>query len=545
MTQADGLSKHQLESLLDANLHDAEAAKSRESRWGRDDLRPPINSVCILGGGTAGWLTAIALREAFAEPKLEVTLIEAPDIPIIGVGEATVSTLPPFLHGGLGLDIVEFYRQVRPTWKLGIRFEWGSPQGHHFNAPFGWESRGIGLLGSIASGRSVNAMNLDSLLMDADKAPVFATSSGSALAALDHIKYAYHLDNKAFVTHLAAVAKQRGVRHRPEHITDAVTVGPQVRSLVTRDGREIEADFFVDCSGFGSFLLGKKLGAEFSSFESSLFTDRALAFARPHGGMIKPYTTAKTMDAGWCWNIPMEDADHCGYVYSSEFISEEQARRELAATFPDASEPRLIRFRSGRRDRCWVGNAFAVGNAYGFVEPLESTGILMIQTHIEHLITGLRSPMTAPVREGINDSLARRWDSLRWFLAIHFRFNRQRDTEYWKAARVRTNISGLEGAIELYKQGAPLALRNPRDLHSVSEPFFYGVAGLDCLLLGQGVPTRLLSHVHGEDDWNARLAAAEQLVEAAVDQDEALDVVHRFGALLEQHAQRRLANYIL
>src|SRR5690606_14625342 len=143
---------------------------------------------------------------------------------------------------------------------------------------------------------------------------------------------------------------------------------------------------YVDCSGFRSFLLGQKLGATFTSYASSLFTDTAIAFNAPHGGKLKPYTTARTMEHGWCWNIPMVEDDHLGYVHSSAHCSEDQALAEARAIWPALSGERTVRFRSGRHDRLWVGNVFAIGNAYAFVEPLESTGLLMITRAITSLV---------------------------------------------------------------------------------------------------------------------------------------------------------------
>ena len=366
---------------------DDEQRRIQEAHFFADRFPPQFKSVCVLGGGTSGYLTAIALKSAF--PGLEVTLVEATDVPIIGVGEATVDNFPRFLQG-LGLDIVELYRDVRPTWKLGIRFEWGAPDDYYFNAPFAWNHRGIGLLGSLHYERTINEMNLHSVLMHKGLTSVFETEDGAGV--WPGIHYAYHLNNAPFVRFLRKRALDAGVIHKDLHVVSAeLGPGGNVRALQTKERISVGAEFFVDCSGFRSLLLRQTLGARFQSFDASLFTDRALVFNKPHGGVIKPFTTAKTMDAGWCWVIPQEGEDHCGYVFSSTFVSVDEARREILSEFPDATEPRLVEFRSGCHDRAWIANTFAVGNSYGFVEPLESSGILMIQTHVEHLISILRA----------------------------------------------------------------------------------------------------------------------------------------------------------
>lgn len=535
---------------LDDILLDIEAQRAHQMyRAPGEGVIPWAKTICILGGGTAGFLAAIAIKRAFGK-EVQVTLLEAPDVPIIGVGEATVDTLPPFLHDGLGIDIVDFYDQVRPTWKLGIRFEWGPLVPNHFAAPFGWGSRGLGLIPSLMNGHSTNLMNLAALLMSSDRVPLFKTTDGYRLAA-HRIRYGYHLDNARFVAFLRRYAVSLGVEHQPVRVSGATLVRApsgehSVSAVTTGDGASIKADLFVDCSGFRSFLLRQRVGGAFHSYASSLFTDRALVFKVPNAGHLKPYTSAITMDSGWCWNIPCDDGDHCGYVYSSAHVSDDDARAEVVGRFKSAAIERLVHFQSGRSDRCWIGNVFAIGNSYGFVEPLESTGILMIQTHIEHLLTGLRSNSVHAVRERINQSVAQRWDGLRWFLALHFRFNGRRNTPYWRTARQTTDVSGMAAVLGLFAAGAPLALRNPRDLQHIEGgvPFFYGIAGLDCILLGQRVPTTVLPALQSRAEWQNRVASARRLTAAAIPHGTALSLLHRHPQLLREHAEHDL-RYLL
>ena len=472
--------------------------------------------------------------------------MEATDVPIVGVGEATIDNFPSFLQG-LGLNIVDLYREVRPTWKLGIRFEWGGPGAYYFNAPFTWNEHGIGLTGSLHYEHGINAMNLSSVLMHKGRTPVFQAEDGTAVWSTS--RYAYHLNNAPFVDFLRTRAAVLGVVHKNLHVSDAqLDPDGNIKALHTLERSSIEAEFFVDCTGFRSLLLEHVLGARFHPFNTSLFTDRALAFNMPHGGAIKPYTTARTMDAGWYWIIPQEDVDHCGYIFTSAFLSADMARQEIRSDFPKATEPRLVEFRSGRHDRAWIANAFAVGNSYGFIEPLESTGILMIQAHVEHLVSLLRAGTDGPsIRDSINTSLQRSWDSIRWFLAIHFRFNHRRNTAFWKAARSDTDIGDLEPIVDIYRRGAPLILRNRRDFdpYRAAMPQVGGLPGLDCLLLGQQVPTRLFPPIETEPEWRKKKILADQLAAMALPMTVVLKNLREQPESLVEHAEDFLSSYTL
>ena len=490
-----------------------------------------VRRVGILGGGTAGWFTALALRAQL--PWLEVTVIETPSIPIIGVGEASVPSLVPFLHHYLKLNVHDFIREVQPTWKQGIRFEWGLPGDYVFQAPFDWEVNGIGMLGSMGETGNVSSFTLQSVLMARDVTPVIR-AGGQEHPFLHVQAYAYHLDNKRLVEYLRRTAVERGIVHLDCKIVDAKlspaeTDGePSIEHLVAEDGRQLEFDLYVDCSGFRSFLLEHKLGERFHSFASSLFTDSALAFNVPHGGKLKPYTTARTMDSGWCWNIPIMEDDHQGYVYSSSFCTDDEALAEAKRTWPDLTSERVVRFKSGRHDRAWVGNVYAIGNAYAFVEPLESTGLLMIMRAVTALVRSFPiGPERAVLKRFVNTTIGRDWDRLRWFLAVHYKFNKRKDSRFWKAVREDVDVSGLQDALDLFRACGPLSLM-PRavrtQLNEVAGVYFYGLHGLDCILLGQKVPHPKLEREKPEV-WKARRQLAVDFSRRALPQAEALRLV--------------------
>lgn len=504
----------------------------------REAHRPSITSegdargvrrVGILGGGTAGWFTALALRAQL--PSLEVTVIETPSIPIIGVGEASVPSLVPFLHHYLKLDVAEFTREVAPTWKQGIRFEWGMPGDYVFQAPFDWEVNGIGMLGAMAETANVSAFTLQGQLMARDATPIIRTQSGKLHSFLPVLAFAYHLDNQRLVAYLRKTAIARGVVHLDAKIADAKLreagsgADPEVEHVIDDQGRAHAFDLYVDCSGFRSFLLGDKLGGAFTSYASTLFTDRAVAFNAPHGGKLKPYTTARTMQAGWCWDIPIREDDHLGYVYSSAFASDDEALAEAKALWPELKGERVVKFKSGRHDRLWVGNVFAIGNSYAFVEPLESTGLLMITRAITSLVRAF--PMDGEQRAQrrfVNTSIGRDWDRLRWFLAAHYKFNKRLDSKFWVAVRETCDISGLEDALALFAEQGPLSLL-PRSirasLQEETNVFFYGLHGLDCILLGNKVPFAMPAR-GAPEAWRARHRVAKDFVRRAIDQAEAM-----------------------
>jgi tryptophan 7-halogenase len=480
-----------------------------------------LQTVVVLGGGTAGYLSALTMRQAF--PNARITVVESPSVPIIGVGEATVPTMLPFLHKRLAINIGDFYRCVQPTWKQGIRFEWGRPAPYHFNAPFDWDSDSVGILGSLAVTHSINAMTFQAMLMEANRVPIVRRADGKYVSLLKHVPIAYHLDNKRFVTYLRSLLQDRGIDRLEATIADvhAATDGSSgIRTLRTEHGAELLADLFIDCSGFHARLLRQALGVEFDSFETSLSTNSAVVFELGHGGPIKPYTTATTMNAGWTWNIPQVESDHCGYVYADDFLTPDAAIDEISAKFGKIDRPRIVKFRTGRARCAWVGNTVAIGNAQGFVEPLESSGLLMITASLELLVDALAGfPNCAAGRTCFNERIATLWDGLRWFLALHYKFNERLDTDFWRHARRDTDVSGADDAIELFRSRSPLKFRRNDLMRQV--PLFYTAAGTDTILFGQGVETKT-DHDADAAAWRARRDRAANVVQSSITMSEAL-----------------------
>lgn len=505
---------------------------------GESGVPDPYRRIGIIGGGTAGFLTALALRAKL--PRLEVTLVESSTIPIIGVGEATVPHIIPFLHRFCQLDIHDFYQKVRPTWKQGIKFEWGPPDIPHFHAPFDWEENNVGALGSLRYAGNLNSMTFESLLMEHHVTPIISRD-GAYRSLLPYIQFAYHLENKRLVMYLHEVAVARGVKHLDRKIADVILTsdGLEVDHLVTDQGEKLSFDLYIDCTGFRSLLLGQKLQTPFVSYASTLYTDRALTFSVPHDGHIKPYTTASTMTSGWTWTIPHDDRDNHGYVFSSAFCTPEEAEREARVRWPRMSEVSdVVRFRSGRHEESWKGNVLAIGNASAFVEPLESTGLLMICWTIQKFIALFPcSKRDQAARLLLNPYIARRWDELRWFLSIHYKFNRKLQTPFWQEVRAKADISGAEPLLRAFEELAPLSSHG-NEVHKILDEccptIFYELQGWDCLLLGQGVPARFFELTEEREAWERRKRTAMELVGKAVDHTQALTLVRERPEFLDQ-----------
>jgi len=529
-----------------AGLSLTESLERRPPRAVPAEPETLVRRVGILGGGTAGYLAALALRRKV--PGLAVTLIESPDVPIIGVGEATTPLMPQFLHVDLGLDVHTLFAEVLPTFKLGIRFLWGAPGDGDFNYPFG----PLHLLEPLVYGEEgridLRACSLQSLLMAEGAVGLYpegAEGGGQPDAWTCRLgtENAYHLDNERFVAYLQRRAAAAGVERLEATLVDAEVAddgrgGHEVSSLVLADGRRLSFDLYVDCTGFRSLLLERALGSSWRSFEKSLWTDRAVVAAVPHGGRVRPYTTAETMAAGWCWSTPQTDADHRGYVYSSAFLGEEDAEKEMRRANPGMGAARQVRFRAGRHEHFWLGNVVALGNAYGFVEPLESTALHMLIRQIG-LLTGLFPLRRAErsLQPLLNRKVGDWWDYLRWFLALHYRFNRRLDTPFWRACRAEVDVEQHAELLAVFRQRGPLSYDPAvRKAFDYPDPL-WGPEGIDTLLLGQGVPCHLPRPLLAESAWRSRIAQARAAAARAAPHAAALglfaarpDLRERFAA---------------
>lgn len=484
-----------------------------------------IQSFLVVGGGSAGFLSALVLKKAF--PDLPVTVVRSKEIGVIGVGESTTANIPATLHGHLELDPGEFYREVYPSWKLGIRFLWGPRP--HFDYSFGrqldWRWAELSRQNGYYCYDDFTYADVAASLMSHDKAFV---RQENGLPLVEPV-FGYHIENRRFVAYLEATAPRRGITVVDDQVVGATRDDCGVTGVRLASGRTLSADLYVDCSGFRSLLLGGALAEPYQSFKSTLFCDRAVvgSWERAEGEVIHPYTTAETMDAGWCWQIEHPDLVNRGYVYSSAFLSDDEAEREFRRKNPKVGDTRLIPFASGRYDRGWVKNVVAVGNAVGFVEPLESTALAVTCDAARILANVLREcerrPTPSAVRQ-YNRVMGRAWDTIRDFLGIHYKFNTRLDTPFWRAARADVTLGPVQELIDYYRENGPSTFFHLILLESNN---MFLMEGYLTLLVGQAVPHRSGYTPPAEEQrfWEGVRARNRALAENGVGVREALDVV--------------------
>ena len=474
-----------------------------------------VNRILVLGGGSAGFLAAIALKTKL--PVLDVLVLRSREIGIIGVGEGTTVLVPNFLHGFVNIDPGEFLRGARPTYKLGLKFFWGrrphfnytfSPQ---YNMQYAALPRPNGYYCDSDEDGVYAAIN--SALMTEDRA--FERRADGSPGIRNDV--AYHIENEHFVSFLEGHARTLGVRVVEDTVRHVEQDEGGVKGLICESGARIDADLFVDCSGFYSLLLGKTLAEPFIDFKSSLFCDRAVVGGWERGAdeVIKPYTTAQTMNCGWCWQIEHEDRINRGYVYSSAFIGDGEAEREFRLGNPKVGPTRVVRFDSGRYARGWVKNVVAIGNSYGFVEPLESTSLAIICDQCQNLAMSLLDCERRPGRGmalAYNMRQTEQWDDIRGFLALHYRFNDRLDTPFWRECREKTDVAGAAGIIEYYLDNGPSTIW--RDTLITGRDVF-GFEGYLALLVGMRVPYRRRREISQQERATWRAIQQENRMRAA------------------------------
>jgi tryptophan halogenase len=493
--------------------------------------------VCVLGGGTAGYLTALALRAKL--PHLEVSLVESRRIGVIGVGEATTPRLVEFLHLDLGIDVAEFHARVRPAWKLGVHYYWGRRGSYAFPWPFQYGS----IAESMTYDGNLHAHCLSAQLMLQMHAPILRLGDGRYRSLLATVPFAYHLDNTRCVAFLQNCADQAGVRRIDRVVIDAtVSRDGYVKELITDTGERLAFDFYLDCSGFRSMLLERTLGSPFVPYSTSLFTDAAVVANVPHDGRVKPYTLAESMHNGWCWNIAFEDEDHRGYVFASDFCTTEEAEAEMRARNPGMGDTWSLRFRSGRHEHFLLGNVAALGNAYAFVEPLASTAIHMLLMELDLLTKHFPiSPQHTAIAPLLNAHLNSMWDNLRGWLAVQYRFNRKYNTPFWRHCRDGVDLAGAAEYVERFRESAPLSGKAPVPpartrvsglMPQYAVDYFGQEYVYDVMLAGQKVPAHYRAPVTSRDEWSRRTATWRRVASWALSHADALQLARERPEML-------------
>ncbi|MHB8812807.1 MAG: tryptophan halogenase family protein [Steroidobacteraceae bacterium] len=426
--------------------------------------------IVILGGGTAGWICAAAFRRQLPVQDYSITLVESDEIGTVGVGEATLPSIKGF-NDLLGIDEADFMRRTRATFKLGIEFCDWDRQGERYVHPFGAFGKPWGgvefqhhWLRARLTGRECAPLQEYSFSVVAALSNVFEPPDSDSRSIRSTYSYAYHLDAGLYAAFLRSWAIERGVR-RIEGRVSQVRRHPETGNLVEltlMSGARIAGDFFIDCSGFRAVLLGGTLGVPWQDWTHWLPCDRALAVATPRVDPLLPYTRATARPAGWCWRIPLQHRTGNGYVFSSRFIGEDEAAASLLAGLeaPAMGEPRLLRFSAGRRACAWSGNCVAMGLASGFLEPLESTSIYLMQAAIIdllHLLPDRRAGGIDPRLAAEFNRLAEwQYERIRDFLVLHYMANRRFGEPLWDFTRSMTLPESLRHKLELFRSRCAL-----------------------------------------------------------------------------------------
>jgi 2-polyprenyl-6-methoxyphenol hydroxylase-like FAD-dependent oxidoreductase len=447
-----------------ATVYNRTPEESMRRASGRSALPASMRRILIVGGGTAGWMTALILSRSLAAQGVEITLVESPTVGIIGVGEGSTPWLRGFFDS-LGIEEAEWMPECHATYKCGITFDgWSTKPGcaSYFH-PF------ASMLDNLTMTQFVQ--NADArvrgadVCADPDRFFIAARLAAKQLAPKpgEHfpfdIWHGYHFDAVLLGQFLHKKALQRGVRYQTAHVTHAnLDECGAIASVASREGSTICADLYVDCTGFAGLLINQALNTPFVSFSENLFNDAAVAMPTPIGAKIPSETVSTAMQHGWAWKIPLTERFGNGYVYSSQFCSANQAETELRTRLGllDSDVPaRHLKMRIGRVTQHWNKNCLAVGLSQGFIEPLEATALLFIQQTASVFVDYLeQGDIGEAARAKFNAHVNEHFEGTRDYIVTHYKTNSRTDTEYWRANAANLNLSEpLKQLLNLWMSG--------------------------------------------------------------------------------------------
>lgn len=424
-------------------------------------MSKPMNIV-ILGGGTAGWMAASLFANQWLgkennDKAVNITLVESPDVAIVGVGEGSTPTLKRFFQI---LDVPEsaWMERCNATYKINIRFDGWSPKSGiaSYSHPFTSQVDTFTSRAFIVNSRT-RRLGLDThtqpddfilngVLAKQGKGPITPDNFPFQM------EYGYHFDSNLLGGFLTELATSKGVKHLKEHIVgvDRHENG-DIASIKTKNGESISGDFFVDCTGFSALLMQKTLGIKFQSYKDNLFNDSALVMPTPISEAIPVETVSTALSAGWCWKIPLRNRFGNGYVYSSGFISDDAAETEFRAhlnCLDSEQEVRHLKMNVGRLESQWSQNCIGLGLSQGFIEPLEATALHLVQICIEMFMERFEAGgFSNQNRDDYNNKVALRFDRVRDYIVAHYKLNTRDDSDYWRANRDNEKLS--ESLIQL------------------------------------------------------------------------------------------------
>jgi tryptophan halogenase len=443
--------------------------------------------ILIVGGGTAGWMAAAALARSVGR-QVRVRLVESSSIGTVGVGEATIPAIRDF-NRMLGLDEADFLAFTQGTYKLGIEFQGWRREGHRYFHPFGVYGGSLDAsythqywlrLHQMGEGGELADYSLCTVMAGLGRYMAPVTDRRSILSVVGS---AYHFDAALYAQYLRRYAERLGVVRLDRNIVDVVLRGEDgfVDAVIAEGGERLTADFFIDCTGFAGLLIEKALKAGYEEWGHWLPCNRAWAVPSAGDGRITPFTRSTARDAGWQWRIPLRHRVGNGYVFSSHHLDEAAARQTLLANLDGAAlaEPKLLRFTTGRRRRAWVKNCLSLGLASGFLEPLESTSIHLIQTGITRLLDFFPGAVVDPAEVDEYNALSQaEYEAVRDFLILHYHATERAGSSFWDHCRTMNIPDSLYDRIELFRRRGRISSRG-RSLFSDTSWL--------AVMLGQGI----------------------------------------------------------
>ncbi len=492
----------------------------------------PLKSIVIVGGGSAGWMTAAALAHAVGQ-TCAITLIESEAIGTVGVGEATI---PPIRHFNrrLGIDEATFVRETQGSFKLGIQFvDWGR-LGHSYFHPFGQYGAEFDQvpfyhhwMRESLEGRVDGPIDDFSMCWAMAKAGKFTHPSPDRRLIQSTFDYAYHFDAGLYAAFLRRFAEARGVVRKEGRVVDVALRAADgfIDSVTLENGETVAGEFFIDCSGFRGLLIEEALEAGYDNWQHWLPCDRAVAVPCERGEFT-PYTRSTAKPAGWQWRIPLQHRTGNGYVHCSQFISEDEASATLLASLDGQplADPRPLRFVTGKRREFWKKNCVAIGLSAGFMEPLESTSLHLIQYGILRLIALLPDSAMSPLlaRE-YNAQTAVEYERIRDFLILHYKASARDDSELWRYCAAMPIPDSLQYKIDHFREYGLLVA----DGHELfANPSWIAV------YLGQGIVPQRAPALAA---MRAGVPVAERLAQVRAAMDEAVAAMPSHGEFIARH----------
>ena len=418
-----------------------------------------LGSIIIVGGGTAGWMAAAALARNLRDGQTRIQVVESDMIGTVGVGEATIPPIRTFLNM-LEIDESDFIRETQGTFKLGIEFVDWTRKGHRYLHPFGRFGADVDIVPFhhyFLRGHQlghVKDIEQFSLTAAAARQGRFAAVPPKGITS-NHWNYAYHFDATLVAKYLRKYAEQRNVVRTEGKVVDVrMKEDGHVAGITLESGEMIDGDLFIDCTGFRSLLLGEAMGAEYLDWSNYLPCNRAVAVPSENIGEPIPYTRSTAQQAGWQWRIPLQHRTGNGHVFSDAFISEDEATATLLANLEGKplADPRMLQFTTGRRSFFWKKNCVALGLSAGFMEPLESTAIHLIQVGIAWLLALLPDKRFNQLEiDEYNRIISTIYEQTRDFIILHYKANEREDSAFWKQCRDMDVPESLQRRMDLFR----------------------------------------------------------------------------------------------